>query len=140
MGINIISVSLQDAEPPTDEVIAAFKNVENAKQNMDTLINEANAYYSTVIPAARTEADKIQKDAEAVKEARINDATGQTARFNEMFNEYSVNKDITETRMYLEAMEAILPGVKLYIDGGGDTLKILNLEDNANPQEGSERQ
>ncbi len=130
IGIMVQNISIQDAEPPTSEVIAAFKNVENAKQQKDTEINVANTYNNEVIPRARAEADRIIKDAEAVKEARVNEANGQVARFNEMFNEYSRNKDITRMRMYLETMEQIMPDLKVLIDSGNIT-KIMDINGNA---------
>ena len=124
IGIEVSNISMQDAEPPTAEVVAAFKNVENAKQNMDTEINVANTYANQVIPQARAEANRLVQEAEAEREARINEAHGQTARFNAMFTEYIANKDITKTRMYLEAMESILPGLKVIIDDGGMTMIV----------------
>ena len=129
IGIMVTNVIIQDAEPPTAEVIAAFKAVEDAKQKKDTLINEANRYYNENIPGARAEADRITKQAEAVKEARINEANGQVARFNEMYGEYAIYPEITKTRMYLETMEEIMPDIKMYIDGtgGSDILKLLDL-------------
>ncbi len=131
LGLMISNITIQDTEPPTEEVIAAFKNVENAKQNKDTEINNARTYYNEELPQARADADKIVKEAEAIKESRINESKGQVARFNEMYTEYSRNKEITRSRMYLETMEKILPDLKVYIDGGssGQTLKILQLEE-----------
>ncbi|MDR1532488.1 MAG: FtsH protease activity modulator HflK [Clostridiales bacterium] len=129
LGLVVSNVSIQDTEPPTPEVVAAFKDVENAKQSKDTEINTARTYYNEEIPSARAEADRILKAAESERESRINEAKGQVARFNEMFSEYAKNKEITRTRMYLEAMEEILPGIKVYIDSGaGDTMKLLPLE------------
>jgi len=128
LGIMISNVSIQDTEPPTAEVITAFKDVENAKQNKDTEINFAYKYKNEILPAAAAEADRIVKDAEGVKQSRINEATGQVARFNELYAEYARNKDITRTRMYLETMEAVLPGMDVIItDQSGDVLKLLNL-------------
>lgn len=128
IGIMVTNIIIQDAEPPTTEVISAFKAVEDAKQKKDTLLNEANKYYNENIPGARAEADKITKQAEAVKEARINEANGQVARFNEMYSEYRINPSITKTRMYLETMEEILPSLKIYIDGTDNSLfKMMDL-------------
>ena len=126
IGMEVTNVSLQDAQAPTEEVAAAFRNVENAKQNMETAVNVANTYANQVLPQARADADKLIREAEAVRESRINEATGQTARFDAMFSEYIRNKEITKTRIYLETMEEILPGVKLVI-GGEDITKILDL-------------
>jgi len=129
IGIMVLNIIIQDAEPPTADVTMAFKAVEDAKQKKDTLLNEANKYYNENIPGARAEADRIIKEAEAVKEARINEANGQVARFNKMFEEYIAYPGITKTRMYLEAAEEIMPELKIYIDGsnGGDILKLLDL-------------
>jgi len=129
-GLQVTNVTIQDAEPPTDEVIAAFKAVEDAKQRKDTMLNEANRYYNENIPNARAESDRIVKAAEAVREARVNEARGQVARFNEMYAEYANNPDITKSRMYLETMEEIMPDLKVIVDGGessGSILKILDL-------------
>lgn len=129
LGLLVSNISIQDTEPPTAEVISAFKNVENAKQRKDTEINVANTYANEVIPQARAEADRIVKEAEAVKEARKNEAEGQVARFNEMYREYARNKDITRTRIYLETMEQVLPNVRVIIDTGDSSLhKIVNID------------
>lgn len=127
LGLLVRGVSIQDAEPPTEEVAFAFKNVENAKQSKETAVNEANQYYNENIPKARSDADKIIKEAEAIKEERIAEAVGQTDRFNKMYSEYIKNPEVTKTRLYYEAMEEILPNVKVIIDNENDTLKMLPL-------------
>jgi membrane protease subunit HflK len=128
LGIYVSNITLQDSQPPTEEVVAAFKDVENAKQSKDTAINGANKYKNELIPQADAEADKIVKEAEGIKEARINEADGQVARFNEMYEEYSRNKDITKTRIYLETMEEVIPNMNVIIDSSGDDiLKIMDL-------------
>ena len=134
IGIQVLDVKIQDAEPPTQEVIAAFKQVENAKQQMDTAINEAKAYENSVIPNAQAEADKIVKEAEGYKEQRINEANGAASKFVEMYTQFAANPEVTRKRMYLEMLEQVMPGVDLYIDAGtGGTQKLLPLESfNAN--------
>lgn len=129
MGVMVTTIIIQDAEPPDENVLLAFKAVENAKQKKETLLNEANKYYNENIPNARAEADKIIKEAEAIKESRINEANGQVARFNEVFAEYIINPEITKTRMYLEAIEEILPSLKVYMDGtnGNGLLKMMDI-------------
>ncbi|MCL2704201.1 MAG: FtsH protease activity modulator HflK [Defluviitaleaceae bacterium] len=127
IGLVVRNIAIQDTTPPTDEVISAFKNVENARQFRDTQINAAWAYYNTIIPAARAVADGIVKDAQAEKESRVNMAVGQTARFNEMFEEYILYPDITQTRMYLEMTEEVFPYVTMFVDGGGNVLRLLDI-------------
>ncbi len=128
LGINVTNITIQDASPPTDAVTAAFKDVENAKQEKETAINTADKEYNERIPSARANADAITKEAEGIKLARINEAKGQVARFENMFLEFIKNPAITRSRMYLETLEAILPGIKVYIDSGNGVFKMLNLD------------
>ena len=127
IGMQVVNVSIQDAEPPTEEVIEAFKNVETAKQGADTAVNNAKQYQSEQIPAAEAKADKIEQDAEAKKAARIAEAQGQVERFNQMYDEYAKYPLITKQRLYYEAIEQILPGIKIIITDGG-TQTMLPLE------------
>lgn len=130
IGLMLVNISMQDAEPPTQAVIEAFKAVETAKQGKETAINNANKYQNETIPEASAKADQIIQDAEAQKQARINEATAQVVRFNEMYEEYTKNPLITKQRMFYETMEDVLPGVKLIIDNGsGDLNKTLYLDE-----------
>ncbi len=74
IGMEIVNISIQDAEPPTSRVMEAFKAVETAKQGADTAVNNARQYRNEQIPAAEAEADKIVQEAEARKQARIAEA------------------------------------------------------------------
>lgn len=115
IGLQLTNITIQDAEPPTTEVQRAFTAVETAKQSADTTVNNARKYANEVIPAAAADADQIIKSAEAYKESKINEATGQAARFAELFAEYEKYPLITKQRLFYEAMESILPDMKLYI-------------------------
>ena len=127
IGLQLVNISLQDAEPPTVDVMEAFKAVETAKQGADTAINNAKKYQNEQIPAAEAEADKIIQDATAEKEARIAEASGQVERFNQMFAEYSKYPLITKQRMFYETMEDLLPRIKVIItDGGTETMLPLD--------------
>ena len=115
IGLTLVDVKIQDAEPPTLEVQQAFTAVETAKQSADTAVNNAKKYANEVTPAASADADQIIKQAEAYRESKINEAEGQAARFTELFAEYQNYPLITKQRLFYEAMEEILPEVKLYI-------------------------
>lgn len=129
IGIQLVNITIQDAEPPTQEVINAFKNVENAKQGKETSINKANQKRNEDIPAARAAADETVKTAQAQAEERINEAKGQTARLNELYAEYQKYPLITKQRMFYEAMEEILPAMKIIIEkSDGTTQTMLPLE------------
>ena len=127
VGLQIVNITVQDAEPPTDEIVRAFKAVETAKQGKDTAINNANKYRNEQIPAAEANADKIVQRAEAEKQARIAEAEGQVARFTAMYEQYRLNPLITRQRMFYETLEGVLPGAKVIIDDGG-TETVLPLE------------
>ncbi len=129
IGIQLVNITIQDATPPTAEVENAFKEVETAKQGKETALNNANKYRNEQIPNAEAEADKILQDAEATKQERINEANGQAARFNSMFQEYAKYPEVTKKRMFYEAMENILPDVKVVIqskDGNMNTILPLD--------------
>ena len=131
IGLSLVDVKIQDAEPPTQEVIEAFKNVETAKQQAETVINDAKAYKNAQLPQAQAKADKLIQNAQYLKEKRINEATEQVAMFNAMYQEYALNPQVTKFRMYYEAISQIMPGVKLYINtsSGSDVQMLLPLED-----------
>ncbi|MBR5361686.1 MAG: FtsH protease activity modulator HflK [Lachnospiraceae bacterium] len=130
IGIQLVNITIQDAEPPTNEVITAFKSVETAKQGKETALNNANKYRNEQIPSAEAEADKIVQDAEADKQARINEAEGQVARFNSMYEEYVKYPQVTKQRMFYETMEELLPSMKIVIQGsdGSTVQQIMPLD------------
>lgn len=129
IGIAILDIKVNDVEPPTEEVTAAFRAVETAKQQKDSMINEALQYRNKTIPEANAEADKLSKQAEAYKVQMEQRGLGEVARFNEMLKQYLNTPDVTRQRMYWEALEEVLPGIKVYIDTAGDDIsKIMPLE------------
>lgn len=130
IGITLVDASIQDVEPPTDDILEAFTAVETAKQGKESAVNEANAYRNAKLPEAEAEADKIVQTAEAEKSARINEATGQAARFNEEYNEYVHYPLITKQRMFMEAMSDVLPALQVVIDqGDGEIMKYYPITD-----------
>ena len=127
IGLMLVDVKIQDSEPPTQEVIEAFKAVETAKQQAETVVNDAKAYQNAKLPEAQAQADKLIQNAEYLKQKRINEAVQQVAMFEAMYAEYIQNPEITRSRMYYEAISQILPGVKLYINasGEGESVQML---------------
>ncbi len=127
IGMMVVNLSVQDAEPPTQEIVQAFKSVETAKQGKDTAVNNAKKYQSETLPKAEADADKIVQDAEAYKQSRIAEAEGQVARFNEMYEQYKLQPYITKKRLFYETMEDILPDLKVIITDG-ETQEMLPLD------------
>ena len=131
LGIALVSITIQDAEPPTLEVQEAFKAVETAKQDAETAINNANKYANEVLPAAQADADEIMQQAAAYRTARVNEAEGQASRFSQLFEEYSKYPEITRQRLFYEKISEIFPGMKVVILGadGTELSTVLPLDD-----------
>ncbi|MBI2170468.1 MAG: FtsH protease activity modulator HflK [Chloroflexi bacterium] len=129
-GIQVLEVRLQSVQPP-DPVREAFDDVVRARVDKEARINEALAYSQDQVPRARGDAQKITNAAEAFKQERILKATGEASRFLSVLREYQDSKEVTRQRLYLEAMEQILPGINKFIvnpDAGGNLLPILNVD------------
>ena len=125
-GVQVVAVQLQDVSPPK-QVIDAFKDVASAKEDKNRMINEAEGYRNDIIPKARGEAQAMIREAEGFRESRIARAEGDVAKFKAILKEYSKAKDVTRERLYLEAMEEILPGLEKYIVPNGEDGNLLNL-------------
>ena len=130
IGLSLVDVRIQDAEPPTAAVVEAFKAVETAKQTAEAVVNEAKAYQNAQLPNAEAQANKLLQNAQYLKQKRINEATEAVAMFEAMYAEYVRDPEITRSRMYYEAISQILPGVKVYINTGeaGSMNMLLPLE------------
>ena len=128
IGLRVESVKLQDVEPP-DQVKAEFKAVTDARESRSTKINEAEKYRNDRMPKARGEAQQMLEQAQSAKALRINQALGDVAKYKAVYVAYKSSPIITEKRLVLETLEAILPGADITIvDTTGDTVKYLPLE------------
>lgn len=128
-GIVVANVQLQDVKPPKP-VIAAFDDVNSARQDKERSINEADRYKMDILPKARGQAQEIINQAAAYKQERIKRAEGDVARFLEVLKKYELGKDVTRTRLYIETMEQILPQMEKIIltQGASGVLQFLDLE------------
>lgn len=129
-GIRIDQVVLQDVNPP-EPVKPSFNAVNQAQQERETLINQAEAEYNRVIPRARGEAEETIQLAEAYALNRVNRAKGEAERFTSLFDAYVKAPEVTKQRIYLETMERVLPkiGNKIIVDEkGNNVLPLLNID------------
>ena len=118
IGFTVVNITVQDSEPPTEDIRKVFQSVESAKQGADKAKNEALQYQNSKIPESEAQADAIVQQAEAAKTARIAEANGQVKRFNQMYEEYKQFPFITKKRLFYEKMEEVLPGCKVIITDG----------------------
>ncbi len=126
LGISILAVKLKDVELPNQEVRSAFTAVTDARETMNTKINEAHKYENKRMNEAEGEKDAIMSKAEGEKAARLESARGDVAVFNQLYNQYKTNPEITRERLTLETLEQVLPGAEIYImNDEGSTLKYF---------------
>jgi membrane protease subunit HflK len=84
-----------------------------------------------IVPEARGEAERILQGARAYREQTVAEATGQTARFLKVYEEYKKAPEVTRKRMYLETMERVFGGAdKIILDskGGQGVVPYLSLD------------
>ena len=124
-GIEVVNIQLVEMTPP-EAVLASFQDLASARQDKAIYINEATAYQNTVVPQARADAYAQIAEANAYKEEKINTATGDAQLFSERQSAYRKTKDVTEFRLYMEAMDKILPNVQKILLGAD--IKIENAE------------
>ncbi len=130
-GIEILSVQLQTVQPP-DVVRDAFDDVNRARVDRESRINESLAYEQDRLPRARGAAQQVTQAAQAFRDARIARASGEAAEFSAIFTEYQASQTVTRTRLFLEALETILPNATLFVvdESTGGVLPLLPLTEN----------
>ncbi|MFH1856982.1 MAG: FtsH protease activity modulator HflK [Candidatus Omnitrophota bacterium] len=135
-GIQIVTVKLQDVNPP-DPVKPSFNEVNEAKQEKEKVINQAWEAYNKLIPKARGEAEKTISESEGYALNRINTAKGDAANFTAVWGAYKNSKEVTKKRLYLEAMNNIMSkaGNKYIVDPSQKgILPFLNLNNQGGAQ------
>ena len=106
-GIDLLQVQLQKVDPPA-EVIESFRDQQRANADADRARNEAESYRNDIVPRARGDAAKVTAEADGARQASIVEATGQAQRFLSVYNAYTLAKDVTLQRLYIETMQDIL--------------------------------
>ncbi len=117
LGVQVAGVELQRVTPP-EAVAASFRAVNTAREEMNTIVNEANQYAGTVVPEAQGQADKLTSEAEAFLSTRVAEARGDAARFEGVFREYQATGRLTGERLRFETVERVLARAKRVQVGG----------------------
>ena len=128
-GINITSVTMQNAQPP-EQVQAAFDDAVKAKQDLERQKNEGQAYANDIVPKARGTASRLIAEANGYKAAIENEAKGNASRFDQILTEYTRAPEVTRNRLFLETQEQIMLSVsKVIVDQkGSNSLLYLPLD------------
>ncbi len=124
-GIQVTQINLAKAEPPA-AVIDAYNDVQRARADLERQINEGQAYRNDIVPRARGDAVQIVQAAEAYRQQIVANAEGTTQRFLAVYREYTLAKDVTMRRLYLETMEQVLRNAnKIIIDQGANGTGVV---------------
>jgi len=123
-GVSISSISIESMAPP-GEVLDAFREVANAREDRERIKREADSYANQLVPRARGEAARLMAEAAGYCEGRINEAEGDAARFTSLAAEYAKARETTEARLYLETMEEVLPRLKKIVVEPGVDLDLV---------------
>jgi len=128
IGVVVLNVKLQDIQPP-GAVRAAFKAVQDAKEQRQKYINEAQAYANKQLAQTQGQVEQIKQDALADKFTRVEQARGDVAKFTQVLAEYSKAPEVTRTRLYYEMIKSTLPQLEnIYFMDAEGTVKYLPLE------------
>jgi modulator of FtsH protease HflK len=125
-GIRVDRVQLLKADPPA-QVIDAFRDVQAAATDKETLQNQAFAYAGRIVPEGRGEAEAILQRAKGYRQQTVAEATGQAARFVKVLDEYTKAPDVTRKRLYLETMERVFGSADKIIVDSNSVVPFLSL-------------
>lgn len=106
-GIKVVAVRLQDVHPPL-EVVDAFRKVASAFEQKLATVNQAEAYRNEQIPLARGKAAAQLESAKGYCIRRSARAVGEAQRFAMLAEVYRQFPEVTQMRLYLEAIERAL--------------------------------
>lgn len=119
-GVSLSTVNIEMITAPA-EAAAAFRDVASARADTARIVSEAQSYANDLLPRARGEARQTIEAAEAYRASTINEAAGNAARFSAVAVEYAKAPQVTSQRLYIEALEQILPKIrKLIVDSNGN--------------------
>ncbi|MDG0970399.1 MAG: FtsH protease activity modulator HflK [Porticoccaceae bacterium] len=128
-GINVVTINIADAKPPND-VKAAYDDVIKAREDLERLVNEAQAYSNGIIPEARGEAQRLREEAEGYLSQVVSKSQGEANRFSALLAEYKKAPEVTRERLYIDAIEQVMSdSTKVLIDTeGGNNMLYLPLD------------
>jgi membrane protease subunit HflK len=129
MGFDVKNVKIQNIVVP-NEVIAAYEDVNNAKNEQTRKLDEGEKYKNQVVPASEAKAYKMIQDAEALKAETVAEANGEVAVFDAVYEKYKLSPEITRKRLFIETIENIMNNAekKYIINTDSGVLEFLPLD------------
>ena len=128
-GIRVVKINIEDAKPP-NEVKAAYDDVIEAREDLERLVNEAQAYSNGVIPEARGEAQRLREEAQGYLSQVVSKSQGEANRFIKLLTEYQKAPEVTRKRLYIDAIEQVMTNsTKILVDTeSGNNMLYLPLD------------
>ncbi|MDQ2901372.1 MAG: FtsH protease activity modulator HflK [Acidobacteriota bacterium] len=119
-GVILSTVNIESVTPPP-EAADAFRDVASARADAVRIVSESQGYANDLVPRARGAAQQLLESAQAFKQTKVNEASGDAARFTQVAAEYAKAPQVTGERYYVETMEQVLPKIrKMIVDPGGN--------------------
>jgi membrane protease subunit HflK len=137
-GVVVVSLALRSVDPPVS-VMAAFKDVQDARSDREKLINEASGYANETVPRARGDAETMTAGAEGERGRRVEAAKGDAERFSAVRSAVSTSGDTFRHRVYLETLERLMSRMRVYVVEAGENGTRLRLVQRAAPAAPVER-
>jgi modulator of FtsH protease HflK len=134
MGVLLLAFEVHEIAP-AQQVLPAFQDVVSARVESQTLIEQANSYRASELPAAKADAYRAKQDADAYGQDLVAKATGESAAFESVEVQYKAAPQLMRTRLYADAMETVLHQLQsTTILQPGSDLKLLLQPGYSSPQ------
>jgi membrane protease subunit HflK len=127
-GMTISALEFAEIHPPR-HVVAEFRDVQNARIEMETKKREAEGFVRSLLPKAESESNQMVKQAMAYENALKAEAGAELSVFEQIHAEYQNNPEVVRERLLLETFEQMIQevGKRLFLPPG--TRLILPLQD-----------
>ena len=135
MGVRIVAVQIQDANPPK-KVMPSFQDVVTATEDKERYIHDAQGYENKVVPVAKGRAAEIVNQAKGYSAEIVKAAKGDAERWTMVLDEYMKNEELSKARLTYETLRLILEGsdVLINMDNNPGILKHLDLNNRTTAQ------
>lgn len=110
-GMTISALEFKEMHPPR-HVVAEFRDVQNARIEMETQKREAEGFVAGKVPAAQAESNRLVKSALAYDNSLKAKAAAELSVFSQLYAEYKKNPSLVASRTLMETMEHMIEKVE----------------------------
>ncbi len=114
-GIRVVDFRLVSVHAPTP-VHWAFRDIAGAVEDARNYENQAREYSERIVREAQGDSARGVFLAQGQAAERVRTAEGEADAFLDQSGEYRRAPGLTRSRLYFEKLDAVLPGMDLYID------------------------